>query len=93
MTLELLLGIIGAVGTIVVPFLLFAMSRQSERMKTMEDRIFDMNGSHVTQPQLKAELRELEGRVNLSLAEKWDSVRHEIQSLKELMMIVIKQKE
>lgn len=90
MSLELALAIVGAIGAVVVPFILSSVSKQNERMKTMEDRIFDMNGNHVTKEELKDELRELETRVSRNIIEKWDSVKSELQSMKELMLLLVK---
>lgn len=93
MSLELLLGMAGAISACIVPFVLHSMSKQSERLKTMEDRIFNMNRESVSKSELKEELNQLEGRVSHSISEKWESVRSEISSLKELMILMLKQKE
>lgn len=86
MTLELFLAILGAIGAVVVPFILNAMKNQSEKISKMEERIFHLHGNSVSKEQLTEELRQLEVRVLQSVSDKFDTVNESIKGLRELLI-------
>lgn len=90
MTLELVLAIMGAIGSVVIPFIINGLKNQNEKLRVMEDRIYQMRGETVSKSQLKEELRELENRFSININEKLDNVRLEISSLKELLLLLVK---
>ena len=87
MSLELVLAVLGAIASCIIPFILFGMRSQNEKISKMEERIFHMNGSHVTKQELKEELKQLEERVSQTVSDKLELVNKNIESIKELLLI------